>query len=200
MMKKTLSILVVVLSVLTSAVAEAAVSPVSFSLVPPVQFPPSDFTVTGARFSVIYGHHRNFYGVDLGLIGNITDQDFVGLAVAGLFNSVGGNATILGLQAAGGANLNTQKINVYGVQFALGLNSNTAESSVTGVQLAMANISGHTTINGLQVGIYNKARTVNGLQLGLINVTENLRGFQIGLANFHHKGLFVVSPFLNFGF
>ena len=66
--------------------AEAGVSPLAFSIVPPVQFPPADFSVTGARLSVVWGEHKNMYGFDFAAIGNMTSQNFGGTAISGIFN------------------------------------------------------------------------------------------------------------------
>lgn len=183
-----------------SGLAQAAFTPLSVSIVPPVQFPPSDFNITGLRVSAIYGQHRDIYGVDLGVIGNITEQDFVGIAASGVFNYTKGQTTILGAQLAGLVNYNVQKTNVYGVQLAVGGNFNSAESTIWGLQLAAVNHSPHTTICGFQIGVYNKAQSVYGFQIGLVNVAEDLHGLQIGLMNFHSKGLFTVAPIINFGF
>jgi len=185
---------------LFSSSAHAAASPLSVSVFPPVEFPPNDFAITGARVSLLWGSHRNMYGLDLGVLGNITEQDFTGLAISGLFNATHGTTNVLGLQFAGITNINTGKTNVYGLQAALLMNYNTAESKVAGLQLALANWSPFTSIYGFQIGIYNKARTVHGLQIGLVNDCEDLHGVQIGLVNFNHKGPFVVSPLLNVGF
>jgi hypothetical protein len=192
--------LAVILSFVGSPKAHAFPSPVSLSILPPVQFPPEDFSITGIRMSVFYGHHRDVYGLDLGVLGNVTDQDFTGIAVSGLFNYTKGTAHIIGLQLAGATNIATEKTYVYGLQAALGLNYLSAQSSIYGVELALVNIAPNTTINGLQLGLYNRAQTVHGFQIGLINVTNSLSGLQIGLANFNHTGLFPISPFLNVGF
>ncbi len=180
--------------------AFAAISPVSVSVLKPVQFPPSDFSITGARLSLLWGQHRDLYGVDLGVIGNITEQSFVGVGVSGGFNWTQGQTTILGLQLAGIGNFNTNKTNVYGLQLALLTNYNTAASQVTGIQAALVNYSPHTNIYGVGLGLYNRAQDVYGVQIGLVNVADNLHGIQIGLINFNHKGLFVVSPIINVGF
>lgn len=180
--------------------AHSAVSPLGVSIVDPVQFPPDDFDILGVRASVVYGKNRDVTGIDVGLIGNITSGKFTGAAVSGLFNSTKGQSTILGIQLAGLANFNSEKTSVYGFQIALGSNYNSAESSVVGLQFSLANISPNTTINGFQVGVYNKARTVRGLQIGLINMTQNLTGIQIGLLNFYQEGFFKVAPILNIGF
>lgn len=181
-------------------IAHGAMSPVSVNLIPPVQFPPSDFSVIAIRVSALWGHHRNVYGFDLGLVGNITDQSFAGLGASGVFNYTKGTTTALGLQIAGLVNYNENKTRVFGLQAASISNINSAETSVIGFQLALANWGPHTTVSGLQIGIYNKAKNIYGLQVGLINECTDLHGIQIGLVNFHTQGLFAVSPLINFGF
>ncbi len=180
--------------------AASSITPLSLGLVPPVQFPSNDFTITGLRASVLYGHHRSVYGVDVGLLGNITDQSFRGLAVSGLFNNTRGETSILGLQFAGVTNINQGGTTVYGVQLALGLNYNSADSDVIGLQLAAANHAPFTDVFGVQAGIYNRAKEVYGLQIGVVNFADNLHGIQLGLINFNNKGLLGVSPILNVGF
>ncbi len=184
--------------ILTSSNALAFNSPLSISVVPPVQFPNSEFSVTGARLSALWGKHRDVYGLDLGLVGNMTEQRFVGLAVSGLFNQTSGDTTILLLQAAVGANLNAQKTAVYGLQVAA-LNKNDAESKLIGIGLGLVNLSPNMSIYGFQAGLYNKARSVYGLQIGIINQTTDLHGIQIGLLNFAMNGPFAVAPILNVG-
>lgn len=200
MAKINKALFVLVFSFMFISEANAALSPLSVGLVPPIQFPPSDFSVTGFRASLLWGRHRDVYGLDLGLLGNITDQSFTGIAVSGLFNATHGTTNIIGLQAAGLANFNTNKTSVYGLQIAALLNKNDAESSLSGVQFALANLSPNMNIYGVQLGVYNKARAVYGFQIGLVNSCTNLHGLQIGLINFHDQGLFAVSPILNFGF
>lgn len=198
-MTKIIRASLLLLAVGFSVQSFAALSPVAIAIVPPVEFPPKDFSVTGVRLSLGWGNHRDLYGVDLGLLGNTTEQDFVGAAVSGLFNRTKGQTTILGLQAAALTNLNHNQTNVFGLQVSA-FNINLATSSVNGVGLALANIGEHTTVRGAQVGAYNRAQIVQGFQIGIINVCDNLHGIQIGLLNFHRKGLFVVSPLINIGF
>lgn len=199
-MSKLIQKIIVAFAMLLGCRAYAFNSPVSIGIAPPVQFPTRDTSVTGLRVSGLWGHHRDMYGLDFGLAGNVTDQDFVGLAASGLFNVTRGTTTILGLQAAGLTNINTKTTNVYGLQIAALLNNNIGASAVNGFQIALVNKSDHTVIRGAQIGLYNKAQSVYGLQIGLVNICDNLHGLQIGLANFHRKGLFYVSPVLNFGF
>ncbi len=181
-----------------SPTALAAISPISISIVPPVQFPPEEYAVTGARVSLIFGDHRYLYGVDIAAIGNITQNGFGGIGISGLFNMTKGTTNAL-LQLAGGANINTNKTNIFGVQ-AAAVNNNVATSTVAGLQVGVFNKSSFTTIFGLQAGIINKAQDVVGFQIGLANWTTNLHGIQIGLINFYDKGLLNMSPILNIGF
>jgi hypothetical protein len=181
--------------------AVAAFTPLSVNIVPPVQFPSNEFSVTGLRVSALWGSHRDLFGIDVGLIGNVTETRFVGLAVAGGFNATHGETTVLGAQLAGVANVNTNKTRVYGAQLALGFNANEAEDAVVGIQAALlANQSPFTSLYGIQLGLYNRAGDVYGVQFGLVNVATSLHGIQIGLLNFNQKGLFPVSPLLNVGF
>lgn len=158
-------------------------TPIGLGLVAPVQFPPQDFTVNGLRLSGILGINRKVRGIDLGLLGSMTDQEFTGLAIAGVINLNKQLTTVVGLQLAGVVNLNKGQGSVYGVQAALA-----------------ANLSKYMNIYGLQIGLYNRARTVHGLQIGLVNVVANLKGIQIGLANFNEGGPFGVSPIINVGY
>jgi len=202
-MKNQVCFLVCVLATifLFSHPASAATSPIGIDIAPPVEFPPSDFTVAGLRISALWGEHRNMYGIDLAGIGNITDLTFTGLAIAGGFNNTRGTANIVGLQVAGITNINTGKINVVGIQAAAGINSNTTTSQVIGFDLAIiGNLTPHTSVYGMQVGLYNDAQDIYGLQIGLINYVTNLHGLQIGLVNFNEKGIFKVCPILNVGF
>jgi hypothetical protein len=200
MLNTLFALLTFAVVLMPSPQAHAAISPLSVSVVPPVQFPPADFTITGARLSLIYGKQRDIYGLDLGVIGNVTELTFTGAAVSGLFNITHGTTTVIGLQAAGGANINTNKTRVIGLQIAAGLNLNEAESSIAGLQLALANLSPHTRVYGAQVGVYNKAQDVYGLQIGVVNVANSLHGIQIGLLNYNVTGTLAVSPILNAGF
>lgn len=176
---------VFVLSTGTSAFAigTGSVTPIQLGIYPPVQFPNESFKVNGLRLSLLLGKNRVVRGIDLGLIGNQTVQDFTGIAIAGVFNWTEGTGNIYGGQLAGFANLNENRTNVFGVQASL-----------------LANIGRFTDIYGVQMGIYNRAHDVYGIQIGLVNYASNLHGIQIGLANFNENGYFTVSPLINIGF
>jgi hypothetical protein len=179
--------------------AQAGISPIGIGIVPPIQFPPENFSVTGVRVNPIFGSHHQVYGLDAGVLGNITLHNMGGVQVAGGFNYNKGDTAGL-FQAAGVGNWNISKVNIYGAQIAGGINSNKGESFVLGVVAAIANITEHTKVVGVEVGAYNSAREVYGFQIGIVNKVENLHGLQIGVINFHNRGLFSVSPIINFGF
>src|SRR6202035_1617783 len=103
---------------LSTQSAQAGVSPLGVSIVGPVEFPPSDFTITGARLRLLWGQTRMVYGIDLGVVGNITEQQFTGIGVSGIFNLNKGESTIIGLQAAGITNINVNKSQIVGLQVA----------------------------------------------------------------------------------
>lgn len=179
---------------------ETKETPFSLSLFSPVQFPPAEFnSVRGLRTSLLWGQHRNVYGVDLGLGFNHTEQDFMGLGIAGVGNINDGQTIIFGFQVAGLMNLNNQRADIYGIQAAL-FNENADNSKIFGMQFGVANMNELIEIYGLQVGFYNSATEIHGLQVGIINSTKNLYGVQIGLINFNSRGLFKVLPLLNAGF
>ena len=181
--------------------AQAAVSPLGVSIIPPLEFPPQDFTVAGARLSVLWGKQNKVYGLDFGVVGNVTIQNFTGIGVSGIFNLNEGMTNVVALQFAGVTNINVNKANIVGLQVAGAVNSNQAESTIVGIELAaLANYSPYTKVYGAQIGMYNRAREVTGFQIGLINSVESLHGLQIGLVNFNHTGLFAVAPILNIGF
>jgi hypothetical protein len=183
-----------------SSPAHALVSPIGLSVAGPVQLPPSDFTVAGARASLLWGNHRSVYGFDFSFIGNHTQNSFTGVALAGGYNWNQGTTTAIGLQAAGFANVNINKATIVGLQVAGLINYNGAESTLVGLGAALINRTPHTKVIGAQAGLYNQAREVYGFQFGLINSAESLHGVQLGLLNFNKTGLFAVAPFLNVGF
>jgi hypothetical protein len=134
-----------------SAAESSDVSPLAVSLFPPLQLPSSGYSIRGLRLSVV-GVHREFRGLDLALLGNVTDVTFTGFAISGLFNYNGGHSTVIGLQLAGLANLNS------------------ASSEIYGVQIAAYNNAG--TVHGLQLGLLNIANELHGVQIGIFNINK----------------------------
>jgi hypothetical protein len=181
--------------------AHAVVAPFGLAVFPPVQLPFSGGSILGSRFSLITGRHFGVYGVDLGLIGNITTEHFVGTAVSGIYNWTKGSATVLGLQFAGIANINTDYTRVYGVQASFGFNTNLGDTKIYGLQIGLlGNSAPQTKVYGVQIGLLNEAQAIYGFQIGLVNMTQQLHGVQIGLANFSTRYVSSGAPFLNIGF
>lgn len=134
------------------AAAGGNTTPIAIGLFPPLQFPSSDFEVTGLRLGIV-GKNRSMSGLDVGLLGNITDQAFTGIAISGLFNYNKTSADIIGLQIAGVANINGIDSALYGVQVGLFNKVN--------------------KVYGLQLGLINVAKELHGVQIGLINFNES---------------------------
>ena len=126
-------------------------SPIGVGLFPPVQIPGSDFGINGIRVGVV-GMNRSMAGLDIGLLGNTTDQSFTGAAVSLLFNYNAIAADIIGFQVAGLANINGTGSSLYGVQ--LGLYNKV------------------TNVYGIQLGLINVAKSLHGIQIGLINFND----------------------------
>lgn len=93
------------------------------------------------------GCNRNIYGLEVNLLGSMTDREVGGLQVSGLANAVGED--MYGMQVAVGANFTRR---VHGLQLALVYNQT-------------------DLLWGCQVGLVNMAFACDhGFQIGLINV------------------------------
>ena len=112
------------------------------------------------RISIIAGRNRDVYGLDLGLVGNMSTEEFTGFQAAGIFNRVG---------HSDGA-----------VQFAGIFNHSCGDFA--GLQVAIANIV-DGEMDGLQIGLYNRSSVLDGMQLGFVNIIDSGDGIQIGVIN-----------------
>lgn len=198
-MRKASSLLLFIAFIFCASPVRAAMAPVAVSIFPPIEFPPKDRTIAGVRASILWGNHREVFGFDFGILGNITESDFGGLSVSGIFNVTHTTTTIIALQAAGIINLNMGKTRVVGLQIAP-VNYMREASTLIGFGVGLANLAVHTKVVGFQVGLYNSALVVTGFQIGVVNYAETLHGIQIGLLNFHRTGVFPISPGINIGF
>jgi hypothetical protein len=126
-----------------SASAIESNSPIGIGLFPPLQVPNSEFGITGLRVSGV-GINRASIGLDVGLLGNITNQTFN-------YNKL--NADIIGFQIAGLANVNGTGSSLYGIQLGL--------------------FNKVTYAYGLQIGLINVAQNLHGIQIGLINFNDS---------------------------
>jgi hypothetical protein len=159
--------------------------PIGLSLFDPVQIPHRSNSITGARFTVLYGRHHNLHGADVGGLvlpisinhlsgemrgaqfglANWVDGDMYG-AQLGTVNRAGGNAT--GFQ--GGLVNISGEANRFLAQWGF---VNLSHGSHHGFQVGFINHSAHIT--GAQVGILNHARRLDGLQVGLLNIRQQPR-------------------------
>lgn len=153
-------------------------SPLGIGLFPPLQFPRKNDSVSGIRLSILGASNAQVEVLDMNALVGITDLDFTGLALAGLWNKVGQNANAL--QIAG--LFNTVGGAFTGIQIAAIANINGNDLGTEALQIACYNQTGGIS-GGLQIGVINQAKHWSGLQIGVINVAENLNGLQIGLAN-----------------
>jgi len=159
------------------------------ALVPAVQTPMSDVTISLARFSLLYGCHQNVYGLDFGVVGNIVTDDFVGFAFSGVFNYVGRSRSSFQLAGL----LNRCGEDFAGLQMSLG--ANYTGQDFAGLQLGCVNIAERMV--GMQFAVLNKARRGTGFQLGGVNVAEQFTGVQIGIINLNLDSSVPMSPIFN---
>lgn len=200
---KNYSLLIIVLATLFSiqSFADDDSYAASGLIAPYVQYPWYEEAVHGIRASPGWVEHKDMYGADFAMIGNITSNNFVGVAFAGGFNITHKEATVLFTQMAGVLNHNGGNARIVGVQMAiLGYNYAGGSTNVIGLQMATIGNFGGNNIYGAQFGIYNEADSVYGFQIGVINKTKVLRGIQIGLANFSGDGGLGFFPVINAGF
>lgn len=159
------------------------------ALVPAVQTPAADGDIALMRVSLVCGRHRNVYGLDFGVIGNITDEEMLGCGIAFVFNWSGTSRSAF--QFAGG--LNRSDRDFRGMQMALVVND--VERDFIGLQAGLSNIS--DSLSGMQFGGFNKVRTGVGFQLGAVNVAEQFTGVQIGLLNLNLDSPVPLAPVFN---
>lgn len=158
-------------------VPSAGVFPIAIGIVPPVQFPAEDWDVTGLRLNIFVGLHNSVGFVDIGVLGNLSQGDVMGLEIAGVWNQVNQNVSAIQIAGIGNRVLGQVK----GLQLAGLVNYGNISADVQGLQLACANVAGG--LEGIQIGLFNRAEDTAGLQIGVINMTRNMNGLQLGLIN-----------------
>lgn len=166
--------------------------PFGLALMPKVETPSEDWDVVLFRLNLFVGRHRCVYGLDLGVLGGMADQEMEGLGISVLFNDIGmsdGALQIAGI-------FNHADWNFSGLQLAAGFCR--TEGAFSGLQIALANKAGR--LGGVQIGAVNFAEKGSGLQIGAFNFSEQLEGFQIGVINVNRDSSVPVFPILNFAF
>jgi hypothetical protein len=142
-MKKTSMMALLFATVLLAVVpVQAKDKPIQLGLFTPVQIFSEKESISGLRFSLIYGSNVNMTGLDVGLVTKTSDT-FKGYEY-GLVGIVDGNGT--GLQ-----------VNLVSL----------TQGAFSGVQSGFYNSANRA--EGFQFGIINSAGTMNGLQIGLLN-------------------------------
>lgn len=164
----------------------------AFSVMPMVEFPSREWDSVFFRFNLFVGAHRNVYWFDIGILGNITDNEMSGLGLACLFNDTGMAPSALHIAGV----CNHSDWNFSGLQLAAGFCW--TEGLFSGLQVALVNSSGR--MNGVQVGGINIAEQGVGAQVGLVNASGRLEGLQVGLVNMNRDSSVPVLPLINFAY
>lgn len=126
------------------AIAEE--KPIQLALFNPVQIFPESTSITGVRFSLLYGRNVSVTGLDLGLVNHVTTGPFVGYQRGGV-----------GLVDSDFTGWQDCVVNV-------------TKKKMEGFQSGFVNYAGHAS--GFQLGIVNYAVTMHGLQIGLVNIIK----------------------------
>ena len=166
--------------------------PFSLAIMPKVETPDESWDVVFFRLDVFVGRHRCVYGLDLGVLGGMADQEMSGIGLSGLFNDIGwsdGAFQVAGI-------FNRAHRNFCGLQIAMGMCW--TEGEFDGLQIALANKSGR--LGGVQIGAVNAVESGAGLQIGVVNYSDRLEGFQIGVLNINRDSSIPVFPILNGAF
>ena len=201
-MKKVLLFVVAALSA-ASLSAYGRFSPVGISInysngsSADAQYPSSGDSVYGWRFTLLGGAHRNMVGLASAVF--VNDDGAVGGYVGGLqacalFNTAGTGE--LGVwQLAGVYNKVLDSAN--GFQ-ACAFYNEVSRGYFNGLQIALWNVA-HTTLCGMQVGLYNDCDSTWGMQIGLVNRAKSLAGVQLGALNFVQSSNMAMFPIFRIG-
>ena len=166
--------------------------PFSLAIMPTVETPDASWDVVFFRLGLFVGRHRCVYGLDIGVLGGMADQEMSGIGLSGLFNDIGWSGGAF--QVAGV--FNRTRRDFCGLQLAMGFCW--TEGEFDGLQIALANKSGR--LGGVQIGAMNAAEVGSGLQIGVVNYADRLEGFQIGVLNINRDSSIPVFPILNCAF
>lgn len=121
-------------------------SPLGLSLMPPAQWPPESWDVTGLRLNILAGYHNNVDILDIGVIANMVKGEMNGVQICGILNHNSAAANTTGLQVA--------CVNLAG--------------GMAGLQVGLYNAADEAF--GLQIGVVNYSVNLAGMQIGLINI------------------------------
>lgn len=170
----------------------AGIQSCAIALVPGLEVPSPEWSITAFRFDVLLGRHHSVSGVDFGIVGNLVDYDLAGFGFAAGFNDCGMADSAFQLAGV----FNHVSWNYRGLQVAGG--ANVVEGELTGMQMAVFNSA--ERLKGLQLGAINSTTCGSGVQVGVINTTERLKGVQIGAINIIRESSFPFLPIINCAF
>ena len=139
-----IALLFILLPVISNTNLHAQDKPIQLALFNPIQIFPENTSITGLRFSLLYGKNARVNGVDLGLV-NFTSSDQLGIQW-GAVGYTEGNFT--GWQS--------NWVSITKGQF-------------VGLQSGVVTYNS-SKVSGLQFAVVNYAATMNGLQIGLVNI------------------------------
>lgn len=201
-------------------------TPLAIGLATPVQLPwgLDRWDVFGLDVNVFYADAPKMYGIDISAGGTVTRDDFMGIAVGGLFNFC--NKDVYGLRASllvNMANRETYGLDAgaagihrsyYGLEvellgcvqerfYGLGIGglATVTDQDTHGLMIALgANLARQAW--GMQLALcFNMTDELHGCQLGLVNYADNcVGGFQIGLVNIIMSNQWKVLPIINWYF
>ena len=165
--------------------------PLGLYLLPNIGFPGEHWDVGPVRINLIAGRNRDVYGLDLGLVGNMATEEFSGLQSAGLFNRIGHSDGAVQLAGV----FNHCCGDFTGLQAAI---ANVADGEMDGLQIGLYNRA--SVLDGMQLGFFNIVDSGDGVQIGVINSARELDGLQIGVINIIRDSSMPFLPLLNFAF
>lgn len=128
--------------------------PVQLALVAPVQLFSESTSITGIRFSLIYGKNSGMTGLDIGLANHTTSSVQKGIQFG-----------IVGIADGGFVGWQDNFVNI-------------SKQKFEGLQWGAVNYH-DGMVSGLQLGIVNYAASMNGLQIGLINIIKTGGAFPV---------------------
>lgn len=138
------------------------------------------YSVHGVVFNPLFADVANVYGLEMGGLTVVANNDMWGVQFAGVAANGG---EVCGVQFAGlGAEITK---NTTGIQFG-GLFSET-QHDMTGVQFGGVYADTKGKMVGAQFGCFGIAKSMFGVQLCLCNIATDAQGLQFGVINYARR-------------
>ena len=152
-------------------------------------FPKATHNLT---LNLLAGRTYNQYGLVIGILFNVVENNAYGVQIAGLVNRVESQGKGLAVTAVWNSYKSHTGVQIGGFNFAekmrglqIGFNNNSVD--IQGAQIGFVNISESAqSFKGIQIGIINLRRS-SGFQIGLCNVSANNQ-YPLGLVNIVKDG------------